>query len=105
MFTLVDEAAFCAVATLDDDFSSTIQLLFVATLGLSLRCCLDRGSGFFFESSHSVTLSQSSGDGGGGGGGRDRGAGGVGGRAWVAGGVGGGVGGGSGGWYGSGCWL
>jgi hypothetical protein len=56
MFTLVDEAAFCAVATLDDDFSSTIQLLFVTTLGLSLRCCLDRGSGFFFENRHSVTV-------------------------------------------------
>ena len=55
-FTLVDEAALCAVAALDDDSSSTIQFLFVATLGLSLRYCLNCGPGFFFESSNSVTL-------------------------------------------------
>ena len=54
--TLVDKAAFCAVATLDDDSPSAIQFLFVTSLGLSLRPCLNRDSGFFFESSHSVTV-------------------------------------------------
>ena len=50
MITLVEEAAFCTIAALDDDSPSTVQFLFVASLGLSLCRCLDLGSGFFFES-------------------------------------------------------
>ena len=56
MITFVEEAASCTihVGALDDDSPSTVQFLFVASLGLSLCRCPDLGSGFFFESLHSV---------------------------------------------------